>query len=208
MKRANGTGSVVKLSGNRRRPYAVRVSSRDKYNQIVQHTLSYHATAKEAQLALDEYNRLRAAGQAPDPNKLEMTVQQIYDAWSARAYKKKSDSTIGVYTASWNKRISRYADRKMRSVTLDEWQSILDEDESLGLSQSSINSDVILIKGFHSYAVERDIIGKDYSQFLDIPSVGAKMQKGSFSDIQMTQLEQLAAHGEPWADTVLILCYT
>ena len=36
MRRANGTGTIVKLSGNRRRPYAVRVSPKDKYGQIVQ----------------------------------------------------------------------------------------------------------------------------------------------------------------------------
>ncbi len=34
MRRANGTGTVVKLSGNRRRPYAVRVSVRDKYGRL------------------------------------------------------------------------------------------------------------------------------------------------------------------------------
>ena len=36
MKRANGSGSIVKLSGNRRRPYMVRVSARDEYGHIVQ----------------------------------------------------------------------------------------------------------------------------------------------------------------------------
>ena len=30
MRRANGTGSIVKLSGNRRRPYLVKISARDK----------------------------------------------------------------------------------------------------------------------------------------------------------------------------------
>lgn len=55
MRRANGTGSVTKLSGNRRRPYAVKVSFRDQYGVIRQRVLSYHAKAAEAQAALDEY---------------------------------------------------------------------------------------------------------------------------------------------------------
>ena len=47
MRRANGTGTVVKLSGNRRRPYAVRVSVRDKYGRLVQKAVSYHAKLSE-----------------------------------------------------------------------------------------------------------------------------------------------------------------
>ena len=34
----------------------------------------------------------------------------------------------------------------MRDVTLDEWQTLLDEDEDAGLSQSSINNNALLIK--------------------------------------------------------------
>ena len=42
MKRANGTGTLVKLSGNRRRPYAVRVPGRNERGRVIQRTLSYH----------------------------------------------------------------------------------------------------------------------------------------------------------------------
>ena len=66
----------------------------------------------------------------------------------------------------------------MRSMTLDEWQLILDEDEDEGRSQSLINNDAILIKALYSYSMERDIVGKDYSADLDIPSVGAKRPPG------------------------------
>ena len=86
MKRANGSGTVVKLSGQRRRPYVVRVSFRDKYGKIKQVALSYHSKAAEAQAALDEYNRHRAAGTAAAPDALDTTVQQVYDGWSAREY--------------------------------------------------------------------------------------------------------------------------
>ena len=48
MKRANGSGSIVRLSGNRRRPYMVRVSAHDEYGHIVQRALSYHEKAAEA----------------------------------------------------------------------------------------------------------------------------------------------------------------
>ena len=52
MRRANGTGSIVKLSGNRRRPYLVKISARDKDGYVRQVALSYHAKLQEAQEAL------------------------------------------------------------------------------------------------------------------------------------------------------------
>ena len=105
-------------------------------------------------------------------------------------------------------RVSRFADRKMRDMTLDEWQSILDEDEKNGLSQSIVNKDLHVIKGLYAYSMERDIVGKDYSTFLDVPTIAPKVEKGAFTDFQLAKLEELAREDFPWADTVLMLCYT
>ena len=60
----------------------------------------------------------------------------------------------------------------------------------------------------YAVSMERDIVGKDYSQYLDVPSVGAKKPRDALNDLQVTRLEKLAAEGFPWADTALMLCYT
>lgn len=208
MKRANGSGSIVKLSGNRRRPYMVRVSARDEYGHIVQRALSYHEKAADAQAALDEYNRNRLEGKAPTADRMNVTLQQVFDGWNARTYRKLNPKSIAAHNSAWNKCVSRYADRKIRSITLDDWQHPLDEREASGRSQSTINNVASLIKQLCSYSMERDILGKDYSQYLDVPSVDLKNPRGALTDTQLKSLEKLAASGEPWADTVLILCYT
>ena len=208
MKRANGTGSVVKLSGNRRRPYAVKVSTRDKYGHIVQKTVSYHEKSAQAQAALEAYRSEQAAGTAPSVEKLDMTVGNVFDAWKSREYRKLKPASISSHNAAWNKRVSRFSAKKMRDMTLDEWQSILDEDEDAGLSQSSINNDAILIKALYSYSMERDIVGKDYSKYLDIPSVGPKRKREALTAEQIEELCKMARNGVPWADTAVMLCYT
>lgn len=208
MKRANGTGSIVKLSGKRRRPYAVKVSGRDEHGHTVQKILGYHATSRDAQAALDNYNKERAAGRGILITKMDATLQSVFDGWSTRAYKKLKQNSIYSHNAAWNNRVSRFANLKMRDITLDDWQSILDEDEDNGKSQSLINNDAVLIKALCAYAMERDIIGKDYSAFLDIPSVDPIKAKGAFNDFQMAQLERMASDGVQWADTVLMMCYT
>lgn len=208
MRRANGTGSIVKLSGNRRRPYLVKISTRDKDGYVRQVALSYHAKLQEAQEALEAYNRKATAGQAPRADMLSWTVGQVYAAWSAREYPRLGLASVTSHKAAWNKRLSRYETEKMRSITLDDWQAILDEGEDEGRSQSSINNDALLIRALNAYAMMRDIIGKDYSAYLDVPTVGIKVKRGSFSDLQVAALEKLAAAGYPGADSALIMCYT
>ena len=96
----------------------------------------------------------------------------------------------------------------MCKVTIDDLQSIIDQDEANGLSKSSISNDKMLMKALFKHATERDIVYKDYSAFVELPGVGAKHEKGAFDDITMRKLENLASSGFPWADTVLMLCYT
>ena len=207
MKRANGTGSIIRLPGNRRRPYSVRVSGRDEFGQIIQRPLSYHATAAEAQAALEQYNRDRAVGATPRVDSAKMTVGQIYDAWSAREYKSAGSASIASHKAAWS-RVNRFADVPMVDTTIDMWQSLLDDDEAAGLSQSSIRNDAILIKALVVYALKRDIITKNIYEFLEIPIVGPKYKKGAFTEDQIAQLKTMAADNVPWAYAVLILCYT
>ena len=96
-------------------------------------------------------------------------------AWKTREYRKLKPASINSHNAAWNKRVSRLSAHQMRDMTLDEWQSLLGEDEDSGLSQSSINNDALLIKALYSYAMERDIIGKDYSRYL-AKSVGFNLR--------------------------------
>lgn len=207
MRRANGTGSIVKLGGKRRKPFGVRVSYQDEHNHIQQKYLSYHVTAREAQDALDKYNSNKAQGAAPSPDKLSISVQEIYRLWSARKYATAGSSSVMSYKASWTRLAPLYG-LKMRDVSLDSLQAIIDADERAGLSKSSINNDKILMKALFRFAMERDIVTKDYSEFIQLPQVGAKYEKGAFTDLQVKKLETMAAGGDQWAGTVLILCYT
>lgn len=201
MKRANGTGSVVRLSGNRRRPYAVRVSYLERPGLWRQRYLSYHRTAKEAQEALGQY--LAHA----EPKSMAVTLGDVYDQWSERKYQKAGQASISSYKASWA-RLQPLQDVEMFRLTIDDLQKIIDQDAEQGLSKSSINNDKLLMKALFKHAMERDIVAKDYSAFVEIPTVGAKYEKGAFTALQMEKLEQMVADNFPWADTVLMLCYT
>jgi len=207
MKRPNDYGTITKLSGARRKPYAVRVSQRDKKGRIVQRYLSFHATQKEAFEALESYTKKRATGEAPAPESLGVTLQEVYRLWSARKYEGAGASLVRGYRGSW-KRVARYASKPIRTIGVDQWQAIIDDAQSAGLSKSAIASDITLIHALCSYAMERDWILKDYSQFIQTPSVPPKYEKGAFSLSEIETIAAWARRGFPGADATLVLCYT
>jgi len=190
------------LGGNRRRPYAIKIAYEDRPGLWKQRYLSYHESAKEAQQALERYNLEQV-----HPNTAPVTLQEIYDLWAGRKYARAGKASVASYKASWI-RLSLLASKPMDRITIDDLQQIIDKDEVNGLSKSSINNDKILMRALFKFAMERDIIVKDYSAFIEMPSVEAKHEKNAFTEAQVKQLEMMAAEGSPWADTVLMLCYT
>lgn len=202
MRRANGSGSIVNLGPNRRRKYAVRVSYLAREGLWKQKYISYHATIKDAQTALDNYLSTHESAK-----EMATTWGDIYSQWSEKKYRKAGTASINSYKASWS-RLSVLENKEMFRITIDDLQKIIDQDEADGLSKSSISNDKMLMKALFKHAMERDIVSKDYSEFIELPTVEPKMEKGAFTEQKMTQLKKMAIDGFPWADTVLMLCYT
>lgn len=202
MRRANGTGSIVNLGPNRRRKYAVRVSYQERPGLWRQKYLSYHRTTKEAQEALDKYLSANQPAQV-----LATTWGEVYNQWSAKKYQKAGPASICSYKASWL-RLSRLENKAMKTITIDDLQAIIDQDEKDGLSKSSIQNDKMLMKALYKHALEREIVSRDLSAFVELPSVGAKVEKGAFTESHIAALRGLTERDFPYADTALILCYT
>ena len=87
MKRANGAGSIKKLSGNRRNPYMVLITTGYEFNEItlikkqIQTPLGYYPTEELAKKALDKYNE-----NPYDIDVEKVTFLDVYTEWSKRYY--------------------------------------------------------------------------------------------------------------------------
>lgn len=88
MKRANGTGTICKLYGNRRRPWAVKIPIGFSERGIARYKyLSYHKSKREAEQALAVYNQ--------DPYALsKYTLKELYDEFYADQEQKKAPRTL------------------------------------------------------------------------------------------------------------------
>ena len=102
MKRANGDGSVFKLTGKRRKPWAARITigwrldpASGKLTQEYQ-LIGTFATRIEAETALNDFL------QNPyDINAHKLTFSEVYDLWSKEYYATlKNDSSAHCYSSN------------------------------------------------------------------------------------------------------------
>lgn len=213
LRNPNGFGSVYKLSGRRRRPWVARVTTgwttvvrkrgknkgKEMPKQLYQ-TIGYFETSQEA---LDALVLHRISPVSPKQN---MTLAEVYKEWSEGKYKNISRYTESNYKTAWTyiKPLERSKFRELRTA---HWQSIIDRAAEEGKGKSALKKIKTVAMQLNTYAMRNDIVHKNYAEFITIPKF-AKKEKDRFSDLEVKKIEDAAAKGVPWVDTVLILIYT
>lgn len=157
MKNPNGYGSVVKLSGNRRKPYQVRktVGWNEKGHPIYK-TVGYCKTRKEGNILLAEYNK-----QPWDIDTAAMTLGELFERW-----KEKKVPHLGTGNAknllSRYKRIEHLSGKRYAAIRYADMQDSIDACDTPSTRRMVRG----LWKHLDSYAYELDIINKRYSDTL------------------------------------------
>lgn len=196
MRNPNGYGSVVKLSGKRRRPYAVRktVGYNDKGQPICQ-CLGYFPSKKEAMLALAEYNF-----DPYDLNRSQYTFKELFDEWCETVLPKyKTSLQKSLMTAHrYCTELDGIEYRKLRRLQM---QNCID---NCGLSASTQTNIRNLFVKLDEYAYEMDIINKQYSQLLTISETAPVRHREPFTN---DEIKTLWKHEEECA-VVLFMLYT
>lgn len=171
MKNPNGFGSCTKMSGNRRKPWRVRVTVGWDINEEtgrlkqLSKTLGYFATKKDAMIALAEYN------QNPyDLTNKDITFQMAYEAWSPKHYEKHKVAAKNLSAAY--KHCTPLLNMRMVDIRLKHLQDVMDSIAHKSVA-SQTNLKTVFIKTYN-YCRENDIIQKDYSEFVKITQTPTK----------------------------------
>lgn len=203
MRKPNGYGTVVKLSGNRRKPFEVRVNTKiNEWGYPVYDVLARFETRKDADIALAEYNR------SPfDVNKRNITFSEVYTMWYEWKYvkskKQYSSSSIACTKGAYNK-CANIHNMKIKDIRTDDMQRILDDHT---ISHAYMEHIANLLHQMFKYALEYDIVEKDYSQFIKITKEEDDQEGIPFSKEEIKALWK-NVDSVPDCDTVLILIYT
>jgi hypothetical protein len=197
VKHPNGYGSVVKLSGNRRRSFCARkTDGYDERGFPIYRVIGYYAKREEALMALAEYNR-----NPYDIDLSKITMQELYDRWSARDFPKMSASSASSHKAAL-KHCSPLLPMPYKSIKAYQMQEMID---GCGHGYSTQGAIKNLFGKLDLYAMELDIIAKKNSELIH----AAPIPPTSKEPFTKAEIETVWGYRrEPYADTILILLYS
>ena len=200
MKLPNGYGSVYKLSGNRRRPWIARKTTGwDENGKQLYYTIGYYETRKKALAALAEYNK------NPIASRRDIKLEELYNEWYSRQKKEVSTSSLEGYRTAW-KHLSEVGNMKVRNIKKTEIQGILDKLREKNYSKSAMQKTKMLAGMLFDYAMEDDIVDKNYAKLAKLPKT-EKTKKDIFTSADILKIEK-AAKTDIWASTIFIMIYT
>lgn len=203
MKRANGTGCIRKLSGNRRKPYQVMITTkyeRDKETgrtkQVVKQLGTYR-TRDEAEEALNEYNK-----SSLDFETTTMTFSEVYEICSKQKFKEVKEKTVKNYKSAY-KHCKDIYNTPIKDLKAMHLQKIIDNCGRGPQTKSSIKS---VMKLVFEYANMNDIVDKNYADFIKIEEYEVEIERIPFTSEEIKEIWK--KKDDLYYKITLILLYT
>jgi integrase len=196
MRNENGFGSIHKLGGNRRKPYAVRVTVGWKDGKQVRKYIGYYKTQPEALLALAEYHK----GEF-DIDLSKLTLVEVYDRWIKRIEPNVSKNVLNSHNMA-RMRFDRMGNVPIVKLKADQLQDWMDGIDLSPGSKKRLKSTMIQL---WKYAIKNDIVNKNYAESIEIHEKVEKTGK-VFSNNELQSLWNDLDN--PTAQWILILMYT
>lgn len=123
MRLPNGFGSITKLSGKRRKPYVIRVTTgwTDSGKEI-RKVIAYAKDSKEALQILNSYHH-----NSYDLSYKDMLVEELFDKWITRKSDKISDKNESLYRSTFKNHCKPTHRKKVVNVTNIDIQTLIDD---------------------------------------------------------------------------------
>ena len=196
MRNPNGYGSVVKLSGNRRRPFIARKTKGwNEKGHPIYIEIGRFATREEAMIALAEYNK-----NPYDVDASKITMIELYEKWSERAFNKMGKASIEAHKMSFSKTISLHS-MKYKDIKTYQMQEAVDLSGGYS-TQGKVKN---LFNHLDKFALEFDAITKCYSSLITTEST-PETTKEPFTDEEVNKLWKIEE--QAWVDSILVFLYS
>jgi len=198
MRFPNGFGGVSKLSGNRRKPYIVRITAgwTDEAKQIIK-ILGYFPTRAEAIKALSAYN-----ASPYDLNNTGKTMKEVYDLWEEWVNKDKGRELTNNYKSALKYSAPLY-NMKFVEIRKRHIQSLIDNCPKGYSTKKNIK---ILFNQLFKFAIDRELVQTNYATLCDLPAREMSRLHKPFTEEEITRL--WANLNEPAVCYALAYIYT
>lgn len=207
MRLPNGIGSVHMINDGKRRrnPWRARVPSHIEFNAETGKAsqkyinIGYYATETEAIEALFEFRK--------NPYTIDAAVStfaDVYEMWSAKKFPTVSKIAQYGYTASF-RHSEPLHNLKMRDIRAKEMEAIMQHLKGGYQLQNKLKT---FWGQMFKYAMEHDIVQKDYSAFVKIRDKAPETSRTDMAKEDIQRLWEIADSGNEIAEIALIYIYT
>lgn len=200
MKNPNGLGTVIKLSGKRRKPFAVRITdSYDMDGKQKRKYIGYYATKKEAIEALAVYYKnfgVINAGQ--------ITIAKLFELWSDIKFEKVSHTMANSYKSAyeWIKDVHNAPISEVKPAVIE---SIIKACPRAYATKKNI---LVLFRQLFEYAIVNELWDRDYTQYIKLEQTESLPDRPIFTASEISLLEEAVQNGVAYADVILIAIFT
>ena len=167
MKRANGMGTIIKLTGNRRKPWAIRrvIGWKDNGQPQIKYQ-GYYRTRREAEAALNEYNA--------DPYTISRkTFDEVYKDWYQQRENTKAEGTLKSYRVNYG-HLAPLHDMRIKDIDRNILQRLYDD---MDVTAHTLKGVMQLVNMIFEYAVKRNILPISALNINKVINVPVKEQK-------------------------------
>lgn len=203
LKRANGMGNVTKLSGRRSKPWCARMTVRDSKGDPKTVVVGCFERKTDALLALE-----KVINDGGLPQFYNITVSEVRELWMDKHYTQLSNSGVQNYNTAWNHFDEDIRRLKMADVKAYHFQSLVDSAAEKGLSRSSCEKIKQLASQLCQWAMQNDIISKNYAAFVEINATESTPREPFTENELRSIFEHYAKTHDRTAGAILLLCHT
>lgn len=192
MRRGNGEGSIYKLSGKRRKPYAVRITTGWTLEGKQQYKyLGYYPTKTEAKNALREYLL-----KPYDLTNSNVTLKEVFERWTAAT--DLSEKTVKNYTSYFNKAFILHK-MNMRDIKAVHLETIMED-----LTPHAQRVFKNCMGQLYTYALKHEIVDRNIIDLITVKDVKIEERE----PFTVEEIKELDGFLHSLHDTIYILLYT
>lgn len=210
MKRPNGKGSIIKLKGNLRKPYAVRVTLQTEVPDDLD--LSYSPKLKRLYIgyteSYDEAVKLLAdyLSNPIDLNYKKITFRELFEMYWKKKLGTISKSSENAYLASFQA-MHELHDRYIAELKTEDFEKMFQHSDK---NYPTLRKMKYCLNQMFDYAEAHDMIYKNYTKYITLSSYHEKNPNSVKRDIFKTsEIKKIWKYKDGlYKSIVLILIYT
>lgn len=179
------TGTICRLSGNRRKPWVAKVfvgynvDDEKRTARAAYKSIGTFAKKSEALKALMEYSR------SPEEKAKKITLEDVYKEWSEKKFQGVGEGMQKSYQNAFSY-LTPLHRAKFADLTVSDYELAVERADTPRTVRSTVQ---ILLNGIYKYAVAHDYVQKNISDYTDFrPDTKAEIVRKVFTPQEVDAL--------------------